>query len=223
MSNFYEEFVHVAGITVPLLLEGIVTTLEISGLAILISIFLGFVLGYMCMNEHKIISGSARAYIKVFRCTPFMVQVYLAYYGLPTLGIRVSAFWVGVIILSVYTSAYIAVILESGIRSVPGGQFEAAYAMGMPKLMTLRRIILPQTAGIIIPPLTGQFVQTVKESSILSIITVTELTMMTKKAIGITFSPLIVYICAGVFYWIINIVIELIAKRAERSYKQIHT
>jgi ABC-type amino acid transport system permease subunit len=149
-----------------------------------------------------------------------MVQVYIIYYGLPALGIDVSAFQTGVIILSMYTSAYLAVILESGIKAIPKGQSEACYAMGMGKLKTLTRILLPQTISIIIPALTGQFVQTVKDSSILSVITVAEMTMMTKEAIGITFSPLIVYILAGLFYWVMNIAIEIVSKGIERKYKK---
>lgn len=219
--TFLEEFIHVTQITVPLLMQGIVTTLEISALSILLSIVMGFLIGYLCLVRNKLLNGIARVYIKLFRCTPFMVQVYVAYYGLPAMHIKVSAFWVGVIILSLYTAAYIAVILESGIRAIPKGQAEAAYAVGMTRFLALRRILLPQTAGMILPPLTGVFVQTVKDSSILSVITVAELTMMTKEAIGITFSPLIVYLCAGVFYWAINILIELVTKRMERNYKRI--
>lgn len=218
MVDFWNEFIHVAEIAVPLLLEGVVVTLEISVISILISVVIGFLVGYMCIAKNPVITGIARVYIKIFRCTPFMVQVYLAYYGLPALGFKLSAFWVGVIILSLYTAAYIAVILESGIRAIPKGQAEAAHAMGMGHFMTLRRILLPQTIGIIMPAITGQIVQTVKDSSILSIITVTELTMMTKEAIGITFSPLVVYICAGVFYWIINIGIEMITRKIEKSH-----
>lgn len=218
MNSFFDEFVHVTQITIPLLLEGVVTTLEISALSILISLLIGFLICYMCISGNAIIRGLARIYIKIFRCTPFMVQVYLAYYGLPALGFSMSAFWIGVTILTLYTSAYIAVILESGIKSLPKGQSEAAMAIGMGHFMTLRRILFPQTIGIIMPAMTGQIVQTVKDSSILSIITITELTMMTKEAIGITFSPLIVYICAGIFYWVINIGIELITKKIEKTH-----
>ncbi len=222
MMSFFEEFVHVAEITIPLLLQGIRSTLEICILSIMFSLVVGFGVGYMCLTENRVMNVIARVYIKIFRCTPFMVQVYIAYYGLPTIGIRVSAFWSGVIILSLYTAAYLAVILESGIKAIAKGQAESAYAMGMSRFMTFRRILFPQSLGIILPSLTGQLVQTVKDSSILSIITVEELTMMTKKAIGITFSPLIVYLCAGVFYWVINIVIEVISGKIEKRNKRVN-
>lgn len=218
--SFIEEFNHIAEITVPLLLQGLNYTIIISALAIIISIIIGLLMGYMCISENKGANTVARVYIKIFRCTPFMVQVYLIYYGLPALGLRLPAFWTGVITLSLYTAAYIAVILESGLRAIPKGQTEACMAIGMSRTKTLARILLPQTMAIVVPSLTGQFVQTVKDSSILSVITVAEMTMMTKEAIGITMSPLIVYLIAGIFYWILNIVIELIAARVEKRHKR---
>ena len=212
-----DEFMHVAEIALPLLLQGLGTTAAISVLSILIAMVLGSAVGYMCLSKNKAVELIARAFIKIFRCTPFMVQVYLAYYGLPALGLNVSAFSTGVIILGMYTAAYTAVILESGVSAIPKGQFEASYAMGMSRFKTMVRIIFPQTLKIIVPSLTGQFVQTVKDSSILSIITVAEMTMMTKEAIGITFSPLIVYI----LYWALNLVIEFASRCIEKHNNRV--
>ena len=208
---------HIIELTVPLLMQGILTTIEISVLAIILAAILGVVGGLGYMSPNRILKALAAVYIKIFRCTPFMVQIYIVYYGLPSLGIKLPAFWTGMMVLGMYTAAYVAVILESGIRSLPKGQNEAAIAMGMPYFMRLRRILFPQTLSMIIPPLTGQFIQTVKDSSILSIITVSELTMMTKEAIGITFSPIQVYLCTAAFYWILNLVIEYVSKRIERK------
>lgn len=208
---------HIIELTVPLLMQGILTTIEISVLAIILAAILGVVVGLGYMSPNRILKALAAVYIKIFRCTPFMVQIYIVYYGLPSLGIKLPAFWTGMMVLGMYTAAYVAVILESGIRSLPKGQNEAAIAMGMPYFMRLRRILFPQTLSMIIPPLTGQFIQTVKDSSILSIITVSELTMMTKEAIGITFSPIQVYLCTAAFYWILNLVIEYVSKRIERK------
>ena len=204
----------------PLLFQGILVTIQISVLAIIMAIVIGAVVAYMKISDMVLLKAIAEIYIKIFRNTPFMVQVYLAYYGLPMLGLNVPAFWTGALILGFYTAAYVAVILESGLSSLPKGQSEAAYAIGMSKTKTLLRILLPQTVVVIIPSITGQLVQTVKDSSILSIITVAEMTMMTKEAIGITFSPLIVYICVGLLYWALNLVIELSSKKIEKSYKR---
>ncbi len=207
---------HIIELTIPLLLQGILTTIEVSVLAICLAALIGFLAGAGHMSSNEIIRKLVAVYIKIFRCTPFMVQIYIVYYGLPCFGIHIPAFWAGAIVLGLYTGSYVAVILESGIRSLPKGQEEAAVAMGMPYFMRLRRILFPQTISIIIPPLTGQFIQTVKDSSVLSVITVTELTMMTKEAIGITFSPIQVYLCTAMFYWVLNLVIEYISMRIER-------
>ncbi|MEI3336501.1 MAG: amino acid ABC transporter permease [Clostridium sp.] len=204
-------------IALPLLLEGLKTTICISILAILLSFIFGGLIGILYISKNKVFHLIAYVYIKIFRNIPFMVQVYLVYYALPSLGLNVDAFWTGVIVLALYTGAYIAVILESGLRSVPKGQYEASVALNMSYLTMLRRIILPQTLGVIVPPLTNQFITTVKESSVLSVITISELTMMTNKSIGITFSPFEVYILAGLMYWGVNICIEQIGKYVERK------
>ena len=115
------EFTRVAEIAFPMLLQGLGVTVQISVLAVIFSVLLGFVICFMCLSGNKLTEGIARIYIKIFRCTPFMVQVYLIYYGLPSLGIRLSAFWVGTAVLSLYNAAYIAVIFESGIRAIPKG------------------------------------------------------------------------------------------------------
>ena len=166
------EFLHVAEIAFPLLFQGILVTIQISVLAIIMAIIIGAVVAYMKISDMVLLKAIAEIYIKIFRNTPFMVQVYLAYYGLPMIGFDVPAFWTGALILGFYTAAYVAVILESGLSSLPKGQSEAAYAIGMSKTKTLLRILLPQTVVVIIPSITGQLVQTVKDSSILSIITV---------------------------------------------------
>ncbi len=215
MSGF-NEFMHVAEITVPMLMEGLGITATVSVLAIVIALIIGVVLSYVCFFRIGIAHKVARVFIKIFRCTPFMVQVYIAYYGLPVIGIHVNAFWTGVIILGLYTSAYLSVILESGYDAVPKGQYESAYASGMSKIQTMKRIVMPQALRIVIPSLTGQLIQTVKDSSVLSIITVAEMTMMTNEAIGITFSPLFVYMCAAIFYWALNLIIEFTSKILEK-------
>lgn len=206
---------HIFEITFPLLLEGLKLTICISILAILLSFVAGSIIGFLYISKNRLLHSIARCYIKVFRNIPFMIQAYLVYYTFSSIGLYVSAFWTGVVVLALYTGAYIAIILESGLRSVPKGQYEASIALGIPYFTMIRRIILPQILGVIIPPLTSQFTTTVKESSVLSVITVAELTMMTNKSIGITFSPFEVYVLSGLLYWAINICIERIGKYIE--------
>ncbi|MBP2031981.1 His/Glu/Gln/Arg/opine family amino acid ABC transporter permease subunit [Clostridium algifaecis] len=206
---------HILEITFPLLLKGLKLTVCISVLAILFSLVAGSIVGSLYISKNKLLHGIAYAYVKIFRNIPFMIQIYLIYYALPALGLYVNAFWTGVIVLALYTGAYIAIILESGLRSVSKGQYEASIALNIPYFTMLRRIILPQIFGVIVPPLTSQFATTVKESSVLSVITIAELTMMTNEAIGITFSPFEVYVLSGILYWAINLCIERIGKYIE--------
>ncbi|MCD7904822.1 MAG: amino acid ABC transporter permease [Clostridiales bacterium] len=213
MANLF----HVMGIAVPMLLQGLGYTVVVSLVGIIASLIFGSVLALMCICENSFLRGIAGVYIKIFRCTPFMVQVYLAYYVPPAFGIKIPALAVGIIILSLYAASYAAVIFESGIKSVNKGQSEAATAMNIPWFKMIRRILVPQIYGIILPPLTELFLQTVKDSSMLSVITVAELTMMTNKAIGVTFNPVGVYLCTAVFYWTLNLCIEFTSKHFEKK------
>ena len=145
-----------------------------------------------------------------------MIQVYIGYFALPAIGLEFSAFATGVVVLSLYTGAYMAVILKAGLETVNKGQFEAAEALQIPYFSMMKRIILPQIAGVVLPPLTSQFIQTVKESSVLSIITITELTFQTNAVISVTFSPFEVYLVSALMYWGMNILLEIGSKIMEK-------
>ncbi len=209
----------IISISFPMLMQGFGVTIEISIFGIIIAIVLGFVIGMLCLSQSTVLRGIARVYIKIFRCTPFMVQVYLAYFGLPALGLKIPALRIGILTLGLYNAAYIGIILESGIRALPKGQTEAAQAIGLSRSKIFFKILFPQTLSVILPPLTGQFLQMVKDSSVLSIVTVAELTMMTQKAVGITFEPVVVYVLTALLYWGLNLIIEFVTKRIERKHR----
>ena len=140
-------------------------------------------------------------------------------FGLPALGLKIPALRIGILTLGLYNAAYIGIILESGIRALPKGQTEAAQAIGLSRSKIFFKILFPQTLSVILPPLTGQFLQMVKDSSVLSIVTVAELTMMTQKAVGITFEPVVVYVLTALLYWGLNLIIEFVTKRIERKHR----
>ncbi len=197
--------------------EGIKYTLLTSVCAIIIAMLLGIILWQMLTAKSKLIRGIAICYSKVFRCIPFMIQAYIFYYSLPSMGIKLPAALVGIICLSLYNSAYIGMILESGMRSIPKGQFESCAALGIKRTGMITRIIIPQMIPVVMPPLTGQFIMAVKDSSILSVITVTEMTMMAGQAVNKTFSPFEVYLVLALAYWLLNILIERITGRIEKK------
>lgn len=208
---------------VPVLFEGFKMTVIISLLALVIGFAVGILLTLGAVSKRKGINAAVAVYIKVFRNTPFMIQLYLIYYALPKVGIRFSTFWTGIAALALYSAAYFTIILKMGIDSVPKGQWEAAEALQLKYLYTLRKIIFPQMIGVIVPPIVNQIETSVKESSVLSIITVSELTMAANEVIGQTYAPFSVYVVACVFYWMLNLVFELAGKRYETKRKMVKT
>lgn len=197
------------------IVQGLQYTLIISVSSILSAIIIGVLVWQMLVAKNRLVRGIAICYSKLFRCIPFMVQAYIFYYSLPSLGIKLPAVLVGIICLSLYNSAYVGMILESGMRSIPVGQFESAEALGISRMGAVTRIIIPQMVPVVMPPLTGQFIMAVKDSSILSVITVTEMTMMANQAVNKTFSPFEVYLVLALAYWLLNILIERITKVIE--------
>ena len=192
----------------PQLLGGFKLTLVIVTGAILLGIPLGCLLAFGRQSRFKTVSILSTAFIEVFRNTPFMIQVFLLFYVLPFYGIRIPANIVGIIGLALFSSVYYAEIIRAGIDSIPRGQMESARSVGMTYWQSMTNIILPQTMRIILPPIGNQTLSLVKESAILSTITVQELTMSALIVQGQTFRPFEVFIVITLLYWGLN---ELIA------------
>ena len=137
---------------------------------------------------------AATSFVEIFRNTPFIIQVFLFFYVLPFYGIRFPAEYVGTLALAAFGSAYFAEIIRGGIDAVSKGQLESARAIGMSDWQAMKNIVLPQTLSIILPPLTNQTLSLIKESAILSTITVNELTMSGIRVQGEIFRPFEVFI-----------------------------
>lgn len=195
----------------PYLLDGIKITILVSVIALVGSMLLGMVFTLLQRTENKILKGIIGAYVKIFRNTPFMIQVYLAYNIPSAFGIHPQAIMIGTVVLILYEAAYMTVIYNMGFDAVPKGQNEAAVAFNMPYHIRIRRILLPQVFKIIIPTLTNQLILIVKDSSLLSIITVADLSMQATKCASLTFLPFEVYLIAGILYWFLNVMIELLS------------
>ena len=201
------------GIAIPYLLNGLKYTLLIVACSIPLALVLSILITLMSLSGNRLLKAITTIYVKIFRNIPFMIQVYLMYYAVPAIfGIRVPALQAGIVALSLYASALYFIVIKMGIDAIPKGQSEAAEALRMPYLLILRRIIFPQIVPIVIPPLINQVVTSIKESSVLSVITVTELTMMANTAIGFTYAPFEIFLVAGLMYWAINLVVEFIGK-----------
>lgn len=202
----------------PYLLSGLKITVLVSAFALVFSMLLGLVLALLKRNGAKCMGKIIDGYIKIFRNTPFMIQVYLAYNLPPLLGLHPKAIVLGTVILIMYEAAYLTVTFQMGFDAIPKGQEEAAIALDIPYLTRIRKILLPQVMKVILPTVTSILIVTVKDSSLLSVITITELTMEASRCASITFLPFEVYIIAGVLYWILNMLIELVMKLFSQKY-----
>jgi polar amino acid transport system substrate-binding protein len=160
----------------PLLLRGAVTTVEISVLAMAVAVVFGLIIVLLRLYGFPPLNWLAKAYVEIVRGTPLLIQLFLIYYGLPQIGIRLNPFFAGIIGLGFNYAASEAENYRAGILSVPRGQTEAAFALGMNRWQALRRIILPQALRFVIPPVTNDFIAMFKDSSIVSVITMVELT-----------------------------------------------
>ena len=202
----------------PLLLLGFWLTIKIVICAIALGLPLGLFLALGRRSQYIFLRFISTSFIEIFRNTPFIIQVFLFYYVLPFYGLRLSAEYVGVLALAAFGSAYFAEIIRAGIDAVPKGQLESARSIGMTDWQAMRYIILPQTISIIIPPLTNQTLSLIKESAILSTITVKELTMSGIIVQGETFRPFEAFIMIAILYWILNETIATILRRIEINY-----
>ncbi|NMC33435.1 MAG: amino acid ABC transporter permease [Veillonellaceae bacterium] len=201
---------------IPILLEGCWVTLQISFFALLLGMVFG-IAGALCrISSNKVLNSGAFFYVWVIRGTPVMVQLFILYFGLPQLGIKLPSMVAGVLGLAINTGAYITEIIRAGIQAVDRGQMEAALSLGMSYRQAMRRIIGPQAVKFCIPPLVNQFIMTLKNSSIASLVTITELFRTGEQIIYTTFRSFEVYTAVAVFYLIMNSVFMVIADKLER-------
>jgi polar amino acid transport system permease protein len=201
----------------PILLEGCFMTLQVATASLFFGMILG-VAGALCrLSGNGFLRRLVLLYVWVIRGTPFLVQLFILYFGLPQLGLRLDSMTAGIMGLSLNTGAYITEIIRSGIQAVDRGQSEAAVSLGMNYALTMRRIVGPQAAKICIPPLVNQFIMTLKNSSITSLVTITELVRSGEQIISTTFRSFETYTVVALFYLALNSVFMVIAGHLERK------
>ncbi|GAB6987986.1 amino acid ABC transporter permease [Paenibacillus pini] len=198
-------------------LAGFLTTLEVSLLALVLSVILGIVLAVMKISPLKMLKGLATAYIEFIQNTPLLIQIFFFYFGLPAVGIQLNPFISGTIGLAVYSSAYIAEAIRAGIQAVSHGQVEAGRASGLTYLQTMQHIILPQAIKVVIPPLGNQFLNLVMGSAILGSISGKDLMYYGDIIASDTFVVFDVYIFVALFYLILTVPLSLFIHHLERK------
>jgi His/Glu/Gln/Arg/opine family amino acid ABC transporter permease subunit len=194
--------------SIPFLVKGAVYTVQVSVLAIVFGLVLGWMLGLVAVSGVRWLRAIAWGYVQFIRGTPLLVQIFLIYFGLPTLGINIPAYWSGVIALGLNSAGFQAEIVRAGIESIDRGQAEAARSIGMSGFQTLLFILVPQTIRRVIPPLTNELITLTKSSSLLSAIAVLELTHAGQAIIARTFAPFEIYAAVAVFYLILIAVLS---------------
>ena len=205
----------------PLFIDGCFVTLEISFFALLLGMIFG-VTGALCrLSKNRLLNSIAFFYVWIIRGTPVMVQLFILYFGLPQLGVKMSSMSAGVLGLAINTGAYITEIIRAGIQVVDRGQFEAALSLGMKYRQVMVRIVGPQAIKFCIPPLVSQFIMTLKNSSIASLVTITELLRTGEQLIYTTFRSFEVYTVVAVLYLIMNSFFMIIASQMEKRMERI--
>jgi len=206
--------------SLPFLLEGLLVTLGLTIVSILIGIVIGSLAGIARVSKVKILRSVATVYIDFIRGTPLLVQVFLIYFGIPGLtGSPVPSTVAAIVALSINSGAYVAEIVRAGIQSIDKGQEEAAKSLGMSAVQAMRYIIFPQTIRRILPPLGNEFISLLKESSLVSAISIEELLRKGQIVITRNFRPFEIYITVALMYLVMTLLISQLVRWMERRLR----
>lgn len=197
------------------LLVGLWMTLKISALSLMAALLLGLAIGLGRVSRNSVVSGLAATYVEVIRGTPLLVQIFIFYFFVGTV-LELSAFTAGVAALAVFTAAYVAEIIRAGIEAVPRGQMEAARSLGLSLPQAMRHVILPQAFKRTLPPLAGQFINLIKDSSLVSVMALTDLTKAGREVVSSTFSPFEVWFTVAGMYLLLTGLLSYLVRRLEK-------
>jgi len=200
----------------PAMLRGAGTTLMLALAAMLGGLLLGFPAAIMRIVPWRMLRWPATLYVSLMRGTPLLVQMFVIYYGLSSVGIEFTPVTAGILALSLNAGAYLSESLRGAIGSVSRGQWAASYSLGLGYWRTLYHVVLPQALRIAVPSMSNTLISLIKDTSLVSVITLTELMLSTKEVIATTFRPLPLYLGAAAIYWMLSLAFEAVQRRAER-------
>ncbi|SAL58041.1 amino acid ABC transporter membrane protein, PAAT family [Burkholderia sp. D7] len=202
------------------LATGAATTIEVTACSLVLGCVLGLLVGIgRLAPQRRVVYGICTAYLTFIRGTPLLVQLFILFFGLPQFGIMLPAFACGVLGLGVYSGAYVSEIVRGSIQSVDRGQMEAARSLGMPYRMAMRKVILPQAFVRMIPPLGNEFIALIKNSALVSLLTINDLMHEGEKIISVSYRSLEVYIAIAFIYLILTSATSLVLRKTERSLR----
>ncbi|MBT2564938.1 amino acid ABC transporter permease [Arthrobacter sp. ISL-85] len=204
----------------PILTGAITGTIPVALASFGLGLLLALLVALMRLSRNPALSAIARMYISVIRGTPLLVQLFVIFYGLPSIGITISPWPSAIIAFSLNVGGYAAEVIRAAILSVPKGQWEAGHTIGMSRRQSLVRIILPQAARVSVPPLSNTFISLVKDTSLASLILVTELFRQAQQVAAFSQEFMLLYLEAAVVYWTICLVLasgqSVLEKRLDR-------
>lgn len=192
----------------PLLWGGLSGTIPLALASFAIGLVLALGVALLRLSKNRVLSGFARGYVSVIRGTPLLVQLFVIFYGMPSIGLTIDPWPSAIIAFSLNVGGYAAEVIRAAILSVPKGQWEAGYTIGMSHARTLRRIILPQAARVSVPPLSNTFISLVKDTSLASLILVTELFRVAQQIAAFSQEFMLIYIEAALIYWLFCLVLS---------------
>lgn len=201
-----------------MLLRGLALTLQLSAVSLLIAMVLGLFASIAGMSKIKVLQWINKAYVAIIRCTPLLVQAFFIYFGVTgALNIKMSAFTAGVIALSLNAGGYLSEIFRGGIQAVDSGQTEAARSLGLSQAQTLRRVVIPQAVRICLPSVVNQWCITIKDTSIICVIGLAELTRMGQQIIARTYQSFEVWIMVGILYFLVIYLLTVVMRYVEKK------
>lgn len=207
--------------SIPLLIQGAWLTVQITSISVLLGTLLGFIIGIMRVSHSRLLSTPAIAYVEFIRGTPLLVQIFLIHFATPQLlGFPLEAYYSAIIAMSINSSAYVAEIVRGGIQSIEKGQMEAARSLGMTYGQSMWYIVLPQAFRRILPALGNEFIALLKDSSLVSVITLEELTRKGQLIIGRTYKPFEIWIVVAILYLIMTLTMSQLVAYLERRAKK---
>ncbi|AIS18886.1 amino acid ABC transporter permease [Pseudomonas coleopterorum] len=199
------------------LASGTLITIEITAAALVLGCVLGLLIGLGRLNpDRKIIYGLCTTYLTLVRGTPLLVQLFILFFGLPHFGIQLPAYVCGIFGLGIYSAAYVSEIVRGSIQSVEKGQMEAARSLGLPHKLAMRKVILPQAFVRMIPALGNEFIALIKNSALVSLLTIADVMHEGEKIISVSYRSLEVYLAIAFIYLMLTSITTLILRRTEK-------
>jgi cystine transport system permease protein len=204
----------------PLVRGALLGTIPLALASFALGLALALVVALMRLSRVRAVSAVAAAYVSVIRGTPLLVQLFVIFFGLPSIGLTISPWPSAIIAFSANIGGYAAEVIRAAIQSVPKGQWEAAHMIGMDRATALRRVILPQAARVSVPPLSNEFISLVKDTSLASLILVTELFREAQQIAAFSQEFMVLYVEAAAVYWVICLFLSagqtVLEKRLDR-------